>query len=284
MVIRPISKTLEFSRMRTGENSREALSTGYYSLDPYINLAKKYLMIVSGYPGSGKSEWLDGVLVNMNTLHNWKTLYYSPENNPLEEHMAKLAEKFIGKQISKFSSEDNDKALEYLEHNFSWIDPEEATIEHLFALADEEKKARGLDVFVIDPWNAILHKRGHLREDEYLMEILSRILIFARRRNILVCIVAHPRTPPPDAKGNIRPATLDSISGGSMWWNKADYGVICSRPDMEKNQIAISIQKIKQKWMGSVGRSLLDYDPLSGRFKDPESELYLLPNDIVTPF
>lgn len=284
MIIKANELFDKFNSIVTGKSTRQVMSTGFKDVDEYIKFSKNYLAVVTGFPGSGKSEFVDAVALNMALMHRWKTLYFSPENNPLEEHMAKIAERFVGKNIKGFKPEQIETSLKFIDEYFSWVDPDVPTLTEILDRAKDELMMNGLDVLVIDPWNAIHHSRGMLREDEYLMEALSKLLVFARKNNILVIVVAHPKTLQPDKERKIVFPTVSEISGGAMWWNKADYAIVCHRPDKTKNEMVVSVQKVKQKWMGKVGVSILDYDWKSGRYKCKGDDEFRLPTDIIPPF
>jgi twinkle protein len=284
MIIKPDMIAEKFMNLRKIDTSAKTQSTGFLSIDEHMRLARRYLMIVTGYPSCGKSEFLDGINVNMSLLHDWKHLYYSPENEPIEEHMQKIAEKYIGKPIKEFTTIELERALYFLQKYFTWVNPEEPELDLLIELATKEVVDNGLDSFVIDPWNAVMHKRGKELIHEYLSEALSKIIRFSRKHNVLMAVVAHPTKPTKDRDGNIPPLTLYDISDGAMWRNKADYGVVCERPNMLDNTIKIKIQKIKYKWMGKVGEVVLDYNYKSGRFKCKEALDFSLPTDIEPPF
>jgi hypothetical protein len=51
------------------------------------------LTVVTGLPNSGKSEWLDALVVNLAQLHGWRIGLCSLENEP-KEHARKLVEKY----------------------------------------------------------------------------------------------------------------------------------------------------------------------------------------------
>ena len=53
------------------------------------------LSVVTGIPGSGKSELLDAMMVNLAQRYGWRFGICSFENPP-GEHIAKLAEKYVG--------------------------------------------------------------------------------------------------------------------------------------------------------------------------------------------
>jgi len=284
MIIEPMSLSREFGAMKSGGLSRNALSTGFESLDENMKLAKGYMMINTGYPSSGKSEFLDAILLNMTIMHNWKVLYFSPENFPIQEHMTKVAEKYVGKPIRMFTDDESRMSLEFMHEYYRWMYPETPYLHELLELAQKQKDTRGLDCLVLDPWNNVFHDRGMLREDEYLSECLSKILRFARENSVLLAIVAHPKNPQKNKDGLYPEPDLYCISGGAMWRNKADYGVSYYRPNMSEHRLEVMVQKIKQKWMGRVGVKAFDYDPLSGRFKAPEQKDFTMPHEIEVPF
>lgn len=285
MIIDPKTRKKEFVRACKGEIKKKALTTGFLPLDNNILLAKGYLMIVSGFPGSGKSEFVDAVLLNMALLHDWKTLYFSPENHPVEQHMLKLAERICGKPAEQFNDQEKKKAFETICSYCTWYDPDEATVASILKVAKETKANQGLDILVIDPWNAVDHERKqNAMLHENLGYSLTKILKFARDNEVLVIIVPHPGKPTPNKDGNIVMPDLYSISDGAMWRNKADYGVIVHRPDMSKDQMIVSIQKIKQKHMGRLGMILMDYEYATGRFKGVQESDFYLPTDISPPF
>jgi twinkle protein len=287
MIVSAMQRQAEFHKLRTETAFRQTYSTGYDSLDEIIKLSKGYLAVVSGFPGSGKSEWLDAVMVNAALLHKWKTLFFSPENFPIQEHIAKLAEKLVGKWIRQFSDEETERALKFLNLHFAWldIDKEFPTLDQIFSRAQERKNTLGLDALVIDPWNGVRHLGNfQQREDQYLADVLTQCSYFARRNELFMAIVAHPKTIPKGKDGKLPRCAVSDISGGSMWWNKVDYAFICHREDRTKNQIEVDVVKIKQKWQGTIGSRFLDYDRRTGRFKDTVAKEFLLPTQTPAPF
>lgn len=290
MLIRPRDKAAEFGRLRIGGSERKGLSMGFSCFDGSIDipgnirLAKGYLSIFTGYPSSGKSEFVDAIMLNMALIHGWKTLYFSPENHPIEEHVAKLAEKFMNKPIYQFSKEDSRTAIEQLNQWFSWVDPEDPTLDSLIEGATAKLKEDGIDCMVIDPWNSVTHHRGGELVHEYLQVALTKLIRFSRKNNVHMAVVAHPKIPMKDKDGGYPTPDLYSISDGAMWRNKADYGCVVHRPDQGRNRVEIHWQKRKYKWMGTPGVREMDYDVKTGRFKPIDAPEFLLPTDIEAPF
>jgi len=292
MIIEPKQLAAEFGRVRTGSLNKKGLITGFDCFDGPLNeagnirIAKQYMSIWTGYPSSGKSEFLDAILVNMAILHGWKTLVFSPENLPLESHMAKLSEKYMGRNILTFSKDDNRTAMAFLSKHFAWLDPDAEAPEFdlLIEQCKRGKKEFDIDCFVIDPWNSVLHDQGTLRSDQYLQKALTIVTSIARRYDIHFAIVAHPKMPTKDKKGNYPTPDLYSIADGAMWRNKCDYGFVIDRPDQSENVVDIHIQKRKFKWMGTPGIRCMDYDIDTGRFKPRDAKEFTLPHEVEAPF
>jgi len=72
--------------------------------DNFIRWETGRLAIVTGIPSSGKSEFVDYLVMKMNVLFGWKAAYFTPENYPLKYHYSKLFEKLIGKKFTSKTS------------------------------------------------------------------------------------------------------------------------------------------------------------------------------------
>lgn len=284
MIVSAKARKKAFQALRKGSLSHRVLSTGIRPLDEFFKLSKRYMMVITGYPSSGKSEVWDAILLNMSIQYGWKNLLFSPENYPIEEHLVKHAARYIGKPVRDFTATEETEALNFLDQHFSWLDFEFPKLDEVIEAAKEQKRKGGLDTLTIDPWNGLAHSRGQLREDEYLMDALTRLSVFARREDILLCIIAHPKTPMPDRDGKYPDPNLYSISGGAMWRNKVDYGLVVHRPDLSKHEAEVRVGKVKQNWMGRVGCANVHYQPGSGRFRGTFEKEFLLPHEIPAPF
>ena len=64
-------------------------------LDGLLSVEVGRLMIVTGIPGDGKSEFLDEMAVRLSLHHDWRCAWFSPENFPVTLHHPKLIEKLI---------------------------------------------------------------------------------------------------------------------------------------------------------------------------------------------
>jgi twinkle protein len=97
----PLKACLRFRRedvLRLYEQGFErGHRTGWRELDKLYTVRPGEFTAVTGIPSSGKSNWLDCLLVNLAKLHDWNFAVFSPENLTLEQHMAAIAEKYAGK-------------------------------------------------------------------------------------------------------------------------------------------------------------------------------------------
>jgi twinkle protein len=252
--------------------------TGWPSVDRHYTVAPGQMTIITGWPGAGKSEWLDHLLVNL-THQSWKFAIFSAENQPVEIHIAKLLEKVSGKPFGAGPTERlaENELPEYcfeLCKSFRFISPQQDALSlrkviaaaSTFLLADDGRKA-GL---IIDPWNELEHSRPrHVSETEYISGSLSYLRNWARVSGVHVWLVAHPAKQPRD-DGKLPIPTPDMISGSQHWWNKADCAITVYRDlqDLESRETSIVVQKIRFKHIGTPGSVTLRYDRVTGRYSE----------------
>lgn len=255
--------------------------TGWSSLDSYYTVAPGQMTILTGWPGSGKSEWLDHLMINL-TAQNWKFAVFSAENLPVELHIAKLLEKRLGLPFSEGPRQriPRDELSEHcidLANNFRFICQQERAVNlddiiksaNQWLLTDDGRK-RGL---VIDPWNEVEHNRPrHIMETEYISQSLSRVRNWGRQNGVHIWLVAHPAKQARD-EGLLPIPKPDMISGSQHWWNKADCALTVYRQPVDEgsafaNQVEIHIQKIRFKNIGKLGKVTLNYDKVTGRYTE----------------
>lgn len=259
--------------------------TGWPSVDAHYTVAPGQLTIITGWPGAGKSEWLDHLLINL-TRQSWKFAIFSAENQPVQLHLAKLMEKLSGQPFGEGPSQRLalDEIKEYcddLTTSFRFITAREDSLSlHRIVesaapwLALEDGRKPGL---ILDPWNELDHWRPPgLSETEYVSQCLSFVRNWARANNVHVWIVAHPAKQPRD-NGKLPVPTPDMISGSQHWWNKADCAITVYRDpaNPESRDTDIHIQKIRFKHVGRPGLVTLRYNRVNGRYSEQrQAQLY----------
>jgi twinkle protein len=256
---------------------------GWPSLNNLYSVRQGEWTVVTGIPGNGKSELLDAMMINLAANDDWTFAIFSPENQPLARHVAKLAEKFIGKPFSKnqyggdrINREELNKAQMWLYERFVFILPceDELTIDAVLEKARLMVLRKGVKGVVIDPWNELDHQRPNgLSETEYISKCLTRVRRFARENNVHVWLVAHPakmRKELVDGKQVYPVPTPYDISGSAHWRNKADNCLTVHRNLKEgSKEVEVHVQKIRFKEVGKIGMAALEYNYLTGRYTDP---------------
>ncbi len=248
-------------------------STGWPEVDRHYTVATGQLTIITGQPGHGKSEWLDALTINLAAREGWTFGMYSPENWPAELHIAKLAEKYVGKPFNKghnnrMTRSEFDLAQAWLAKRYSFIMPESPTVESILEVARQLVKRKGIRGLVIDPWNEIEHQRPTgISETEYISFVLSTLRQFGRTFGVHVWVVAHPKMLLKDKNGKYPVPGMYDISGSAHWRNKADAGIAVWREVKDGGSVVeIHVQKVRHKHLGRIGMVQLNYERATGRY------------------
>ncbi len=244
--------------------------TGVTNLDKIFRLDKQRLITVTGVPNCGKSEFVDFLVTVYNKLYGLKTLYYSPENQPVELHISKLISKYTNKSLGELSSDEIDTAVDYICKNFFFCNYDKIkTLDDIEKQVEHQSSSNQLDVLVIDAYNKIeLEKGSNEMETEFISKILDRLCEMSIKYNIMVILVAHPRKM--EWKSNDRvpqcPTAYD-INGSANFYNKSDFVLAVHRDREEENEtVTIRVDKVKFSHYGTQGKCYLRYDVDSGNY------------------
>jgi len=263
-------------------------STGYPDVDDIYSIAGGFVSIVTGIPGSGKSEFIDQVMFNLADTLDWKFAVCSFENPP-SFHIPKLAEKYTMKPFfeglnTRMSHDEKGNALEWINDHFAFMDHsdgEPATIESILGRAEAAVLRMGVRGLVIDPFNYIELHDGEATETKVISDMLTKIRLFAISHDVHVWFIAHPRILRSSDGGGIPIPKGYDISGSAAWFSKADFGVTITRPWMhspivaddfgnkshsmtQDSKVEVHVWKCRFKWLGQVGVAKLDYNPANG--------------------
>lgn len=241
----------------------------------HLRLSEGQITIVTGSPGSGKSEFIDYIMATTSITDNWKWGICSFENIPASLHGTKIAEKLIGKSFDyrkdptqRMTRSDLEFATPHIKNNFNFINTGTAdtTIDGLMAKAAELVRKKGINGFLIDPWNYIQHNIPiGQSETLYISDALTKIKMTAFKLGIHIFIVAHPAKLMKDKQGNYEIPTLYSISGSAHFYNKADNGFTVYR-NKELNTVEVHIQKVRNSWNGQCGVVEFTYDTYTRQY------------------
>ena len=257
---------------------------GMGELDDLLSVEVGRLLVVTGIPGDGKSEFLDEVAVHLSLSYDWRCAWFSPENFPVTLHHPKLIEKLIGKRFMKgiMKPMEFDAAVGYLSRNFYDILPEEGyRVDTILEKAEALVRRKGIRVFILDPYNCLEHQIPHGQsETQYISEFLEKLRSFARRRQVLVILAAHPVKMKKDpVSGKYPVPTMYDISGSAAFFNKADFGLAIER-DRAQGVTRVHVQKVKFRHLGQPGVASFQFNTHCGRFVPiVESKTPDLPNE-----
>jgi hypothetical protein len=255
----------------------KGLSTGWDSLDHYIRLLRGEWTCVTGYPGHGKSHWVDEVLINL-MAQGWNVAMFSPENIPYERQVKKLLQKFLGKRFEEMTKPEIYLGQKWLYDKLTFIEPVEFTFEAVMAQFKKIIRPKKVKAIVIDPWNEIEHAvpKG-MNYTDYTGRVLMRFRRFCQAMHVHGIIVAHPSKIQVIRKAgdenSKRPVVrLSDISGSSHFENKCYFGVSLWRDagaegDL-KHLMHVHILKARNEDAGKVGVELLKWEPKTTRFRE----------------
>lgn len=247
---------------------QKGVEIGHPNFDSICTFETKRLCVVTGVPGSGKSEFIDEIAERLNLLHEWKFAYFSPENMPLQYHASKIISKITGKQFDNrhLSAMEYRSVKEYMSDNFFFMGGESFTLDSIFDRAKYLVRRKGIKALVIDPWNRVESDIPYgMSETNYISKQLDKMTIFAQKYDVLVILMAHPTKMKKDKEGNLEVPTLYDINGSANFYNKCDFGIVVSRRDVD-NIVDVYVKKVKFKHLGSPGIATFRYNINNGRY------------------
>lgn len=246
----------------------KGVTIGHENFDKLCSFETKRLCIVTGIPGSGKSEFIDEIAERLNMRYGWRFAYFSPENAPLAYHASKLIEKFTGKHFSQktLSLPEYRQVKQHLETDFFFISPAgDYKVDSILERAKFLVRRKGIKGLIIDPYNRLENEAGGRSETQYISGLLDKLTNFAQQNDILVVLMAHPTKMSKNKEGQIEVPSLYDISGSANFYNKADFGLVVHR-DRINNTVEVRVQKVKFRHLGEVGTAYFKYNLNNGRY------------------
>ena len=241
-------------------------------LDNFDNIFSTYtgqFITVTGIPSSGKSDFVDQMIVGYNEKYGWKTAYASPENTPTYLHAHKLMRKtWQGMPtVADIKTDKWNQVADHVNDNYFFIDMERYTLEAVLKKGAELVKRKGIKCLVIDPFNKVRDNNAESADvNAYTLEYLTKIEIFAKKYDVLVIIVAHPTKMYKDKDGKIEEPTMYNIKGGGEWYDASYHGLLVHR-NYEDKTVKVKVLKCKFQNLGENGAEChFKWDPSSGCF------------------
>ena len=245
-------------------------STGYQSVDEIYTVAPAQLTVVTGYPSSGKSNFVDQIMVNLADKHDWKFAVCSFENQP-EIHISRLMEIYTKRRFfdgkDRMSETDKEIAFKFVKEHFLFIDTngeEPSTLDSILERARIAVKRMGVRGLVIDPYNYIELPRSEGTETSAISDMLTRVQKFCKAHDVHTWFVAHPSKITRQGTEQPRPDGM-SIAGSMAWWAKTDCGLTVHRKD---HHVEIAVWKCRYRWVGTQGETTMIYNKTAGTYSE----------------
>ena len=248
---------------------KRGYQVGLSNFDSIFSTYTGQFITVTGIPSSGKSDFVDQMVVGYNQNYDWKTAFASPENAPTYLHAHKLMRK-VWQDMPRKDDIGTDKwnaVADHVNDNFFFIDMERYTLDSVLRKGAELVKRKGIKCLVIDPFNKIRDVDSNLEDvNRYTMEYLSKIEIFAKKYDVLVFVVAHPTKMYKDKDGKMEEPTMYNIKGGGEWYDASYHGLLIHR-DYENKTVKAKVLKVKFQNLGENGAEAhFRWEPKSGCF------------------
>jgi len=233
---------------------------------------------ITGFPQSGKSEFLLEMLLNTSLFYGWKHLLYVPDVGDKNEVLAILIHKITGKTFDKRYVNSNYISENEADQQLMWV------LEHFKILTKVDLKAKltpyefwdlaakmnkdtigGIQTATIDSWKDMKHGVGmdgeaFGRDDKYLEDVLSYRNAMAELHKMHFHIVIHPIKTEADKDGKRRPPTPYDLKGGATWFDSGKCIITVHRLDGSVNGVSISVTKAKPKSVAKLGTVEMFFD------------------------
>jgi len=242
---------------------------GIKNFDEIFSTYTGQFITVTGIPSSGKSDFVDQMVVGYNNNYGWKTAYASPENQPVYLHAHKLMRKHW-QDMPRVGDIGNDKWQQVTEHvndNYFFIDMDKYSLESVLRKGAELVKRKGIKCLVLDPFNKIRDTEAKSDDvNRYTMDYLAKIEAFCKKYDVLTFIVAHPTKMYKGQDGKIEEPTMYNIKGGGEWYDASYHGLLVHR-DYAAKTTKVKVLKVKFQNLGENGAEAhFTWEPRSGSF------------------
>ena len=254
------------------------VSINLYGIDHLMHFELGRFIPFTGLPGSGKSTFVDNIVVRLCCQYDWRAAVFSPEKWPQARHYNEYISMVTGKRAFEKSlrAPSYQRAKDYLNDRIIHIESTPRnTIWSILRRARWLIKHYGVRQVIIDPFNYILleGQKGEI-ESTVISRVVQQCVDFAHEMNVLVMLVAHPRKLSSD--GIQKKLTLGDIYGSMAFYNQADIGVVLyseqitwtgSNHEVKACRATwVDVQKMRWKELGQQGKRPVVLCPDNNRF------------------
>jgi twinkle protein len=249
--------------------SQQRFTTGWSEADRNLIIVPPELMVITGSPGAGKSQFTLALVCQLARLHGLKGAILQFEDNPDRNRsdLLRYARAWSNQDAQGIAGSPE----AWVDRMFRTVAPSETldadfNLDWILKAIEEAVTRHDAKWVVLDPWSEIEHVwKINETEIAYTNQALRLLKKITRKYQILLIIVAHPTK-------EVRSISLDDfslyhVSGAAAWKNRADHGVIVWRDDQVSSETYIKIDKSKDhKTMGRPGIVRMKFSPEQASF------------------
>lgn len=256
------------------------------NLKGIFSVMKGHLVVGTGIPSHGKSNFVEWYVMNLMKDYNMKASFFSPEHHPMALHQTTFIEKFFGKNffrdndgLPRVTKEEIVRYKEWAQERLYITSAEDGkfpTWNWLMEKFKEQMFIYGIDIFVIDAFNKLDYDDRKDNELSRIKRVLTQLTMFAQMNNVIIFLIAHPTKMQKNESGIYNKPSLYDISGSADFRNQTHDGFTIYRyfEDVQeqnifidKNQIEFITEKVKMKFQGEMAqREIFNYHLPSGRY------------------
>lgn len=222
---------------------------------------------------SGKSLFATDLIMNLAELHNMKTLYCAFENTP-NQLKKKWLQMKVGHAVMNADEEtinDVRKHYQFLRDHFFILQDytTSLTVDEILDMAQRAIRRYNIGCVIIDPLNKLtFNKSSNFTED--IGELLTKLITFAKRNNVLMFLVAHPTKPSERKLGAQSTPSGFDIAGSANFLNMSDVILTVHRKQDEfgnkSRTVRVLISKVRDTDFGHEGSCYFTYNADTGRY------------------
>lgn len=255
----------------------KGMLTGMPLFDNIFSAELGQYTLVTGVPQSGKSEWLDQIIVKYNLTSKNKVGFVSIENEPFIFHYDKLAQKLFGRKPNKndIGTDELSNVKNFINDNYFHVHFEKRYyLEEALAKFKELSRRKGCRIFVIDPFNKVKLKNNITSITDFTNEYHTQLDAFVKETNSHLFLVAHPNKTE-QAEGSdssFKMPNAYNIKGGGEHFDMS-YNVLGVNRIYEQKIVQVKTLKVKFKHLGEQQQSVFyGYNTVNGRYEDLEMQ------------
>ena len=254
---------------------------GFPAVDRHYTMQLGNVTDWTGYPISGKTQFLMEMLINTSVMHGWRHLIYFPDVGSNVEIIADLIHKKTGKTFdpkgtNHITESEIYAAIDWITHHFLVLTKNDVkaklTPTQFWDMAVKIKNESGLQTASIDSWKDLAHPYndfgGYAQYLEYVLPYRNAI---AENNDLHLHTIIHPKLTEKE-NGKRKPPVPYDLKGGSEWFNSGKCMITIDRPNFENNEVDVYFNKIKPRSIGNIGQITMRYDVEAGRYYE-SSEL-----------